>query len=397
MTAYVPAFLRSSTKVRIERESITTTYAYQNNSSERRTTITEPPFQRKGRGLIENTWYGELDFLWEGSPIRYRRVPVLEHYGEVFITFIAVKDRKAFESFYKALTAFERRLNPPRRFIQVYEESPIERPKLSWEDLILPPGMAADIRGNVESFFKSKSHYKKLGIPYRRGLLFSGPPGNGKTLTARVISSRVPAAVVILPLKAKMDDYSLARAFRHTADIAPALMILEDLDRLPIEGKEVSMSYLLNLLDGFRSTQGIMIIATTNAPEKLDAALLDRPSRFDRVWHFGLPAQAERERLLHKASKGYFSPACLADAAARSTGFTMAYVQEAVISALLKAVTENREPSDADLLASVAKLSSQLRTNSKADGSLKPAISVGFVTPGGNGSHKIPEGMEVRP
>ena len=75
----------------------------------------------------------------------------------------------------------------------------------------------------------------------------------------------------------------------------------------------------------------------------------------------------------------------------------MAYVQEAVVSSLLKAVTENRDPSDADLLASVAKLSSQLRANSKADGSLKPAISVGFVTPGGNGSHKIPEGMEVRP
>ena len=168
--------------------------------------------------------------------------------------------------------------------------------------------MAEDIRGNVEAFFKAKAQYKRLGIPYRRGLLFSGPPGNGKTLAARVISSRVPAAVFILPLKAEMDDRGLARAFRHTADLAPALLILEDLDRLPSEGKKFSMSYLLNLLDGFRSSQGIMVIATTNAPEKLDAALLDRPSRFDRVWHFGLPAQAERERLLRKASKGSFSP-----------------------------------------------------------------------------------------
>src|SRR2546426_1041679 len=72
---------------------------------------------------------------------------------------------------------------------------------------------------------------------------------------------------------------------------APCLVVLEDLDAL-IEDQ--NRAFLLNELDGFADNEGVVVIASTNHPEKLDPAILDRPSRFDRKYRFDLPALAER-------------------------------------------------------------------------------------------------------
>jgi SpoVK/Ycf46/Vps4 family AAA+-type ATPase len=243
--------------------------------------------------------------------------------------------------------------------------------------------MADEIRHNVESFLKAKRQYSRLKIPYRRGLLFAGPPGCGKTLTAKVIAACTKATVYLLPLRADLDDDTLSRVFGVAAEDAPSILILEDLDRLPSTGK-ASVSFLLNLLDGINSPQGVMVIATTNAPEKLDQALLNRPSRFDRVWHFGLPGFDERVRLMRKAGLGRFGEQAIQTAAHQSTGFSMSYVQEIVVSAFLRAINEGRPERDSDLLESASILKTQLRSNFKACGTLRPANIAGFGTDGGS-------------
>jgi SpoVK/Ycf46/Vps4 family AAA+-type ATPase len=167
-------------------------------------------------------------------------------------------------------------------------------------------------------------------------------------------------------------------AFEEAEDLAPSVLILEDLDHLT-ESEGVSMSYLLNLMDGLVTPEGILIVATTNHPEVLDAALLQRPSRFDKVWHFPLPAFGERLELLRRRAAGKFSEQAVDGAARHSQGFTMAYVQEAVVSALLAALHERRGPRDEDLAESVRRLREQFSSGFKADGALKEPKSVGFA------------------
>ena len=272
------------------------------------------------------------------------------------------------------------------------------RPKLGWDDVILPAGRIEEIRDSVRSFLQAKPLYKELKLPFRRGFLFAGPPGCGKTLTAKVIAANTKVGVYLRPLKGDMDERDLARAFHMPAEEGPSILILEDLDRLQ-SGTKVSLSYLLNLLDGITAPDGLIVIATTNAPEKLDPALLNRPSRFDKVWHFALPGEDERLRLLRKRGLGRFGEEALARAARDSRGFSMAYVQEAAVAALLRGINEGRPERDADLTDSVAKLRSQLDTNFKADGGLKPLASVGFAVPGGNGNGKkdLPAGLAAAP
>jgi SpoVK/Ycf46/Vps4 family AAA+-type ATPase len=72
-------------------------------------------------------------------------------------------------------------------------------------------------------------------------------------------------------------------------------ILLEDLDALLTDENR---SFFLNELDGFATNDGVVLLATTNHPERLDPAILDRPGRFDRKYHFNLPALAERTQYM---------------------------------------------------------------------------------------------------
>jgi ATP-dependent Zn protease len=98
-------------------------------------------------------------------------------------------------------------------------------------------------------------------------------------------------------------------------------------------------------MDGFQNNDGLLVIASSNHPEKIDEALLKRPSRFDRVFHIGLPKKPERieycRRLLSRSSlaknlvKISMSKVCRLQVAEKTDGFTPAYLKEAFTSAAL--------------------------------------------------------------
>src|SRR6185312_14088076 len=100
----------------------------------------------------------------------------------------------------------------------------------------------------------------------------------------------------------------------------------------------------LNLLDGLKALSGVLVIATCNEPDKLDPALIHRPSRFDRVWRFELPKYEQRLELLRRKGDTFFSESALETAVRRSEGFSMAYVQEIVVSALLECAHDDQPP-----------------------------------------------------
>jgi ATP-dependent 26S proteasome regulatory subunit len=121
-----------------------------------------------------------------------------------------------------------------------------------------------------------------------------------------------------------------------------------------------------------------LVIATSNEPGTLDPALLHRPSRFDRVWRFPLPKYEQRLALLRKRGAEYFSEPALEEAARKSEGFTMAYVQEIVVNALLDCVHTEDGPQDCALHKSVETLRLQRKGASQKEEILAEPERMGF-------------------
>jgi SpoVK/Ycf46/Vps4 family AAA+-type ATPase len=154
-------------------------------------------------------------------------------------------------------------------------------------------------------------------------------------------------------------------------------VIFEDLDKL-VQSENVSLSDFLNVLDGLQVLDGVLVIATTNEPGRLDPALLQRPSRFDRVWTFPVPDASQRLLLLQKKGRPYFSDRVLEEVAEKSTNFTMAYVQEILVNALLNCAHDGRDPDDASLMASLKTLKAQRKAASKLNEPIGDRETLGF-------------------
>ncbi len=328
-------------------------------------------------------WLGVLEIEWKGFAIH---IQCVEHLESVFpvehLVMVATKSHAALRDLRDALQDYvrSRERNKSHREVLVANGPSISVAPVTWDEVVLPAGMKEDIRANVRGFFQSQERYQRLRLPFRRGFLFSGPPGCGKTLTLKALLNTTDATFIAVHMRADLDESCIDRAFAMARKYAPAVVILEDLDRL-VKSTELSMAYLLNALDGLRSLDGILVIATSNHPEDLDPALLHRPSRFDRVWKFSLPDEKLRYSLLSQKGHLCFSQEALTRAAEACGGFSMAYVQEIVVNALLQCAHEGVEPSDLHLFRSLAMLKTQRREASRPDDAIAERESLGFSIP----------------
>ena len=333
------------------------------------------------RELESNRWYGVVEIEWAGHPMHFVSFLIKTLDGYTTVYHVATKSNVALRTFTQALDGYgQSRQKKDARHILVVNGVNIPLTPVSWEDIFLPSGFTDAIRRNVTMFFESAKRYRELGIPYRRGLLFAGPPGCGKTLTLKALAYHTAAKFITVLGKSGVDDSDIQRALDLAEKCSPAVVLFEDLDKL-IEAKDVSLSHFLNLLDGLKVLNGVLVIATCNEPEKLDPALLHRPSRFDRIWKFPLPAVEQRLALLRKHGGTYFSEMILRDVAQRSHGFSMTYVQEVVVNALLECAHNGTNPTDPDLLRSLDTIRLQRRCASKGVESLEEQGSVGFALP----------------
>lgn len=168
----------------------------------------------------------------------------------------------------------------------------------SWDDVILHPTMKAKLIRDIEGFFDNQVIYQKLKIPWKRGVIFHGVPGNGKTISIKAIINALakrPHPVQSLYVKSldacSGPKWSIKQIFQKARRMAPCLLIFEDLDSLVGDS---TRSYFLNEVDGLESNDGILMIGSTNHIERLDPAVTKRPSRFDRKYEFKLPSEDER-------------------------------------------------------------------------------------------------------
>jgi chaperone BCS1 len=141
-----------------------------------------------------------------------------------------------------------------------------------------------DILKDMHTFLMSKEWYNRMGIPYRRGYLFHGPPGNGKTSLCKAFAGELQLDICVLSLSSPdVTDGKLTQILRVTP--VRSLVLLEDVDAVFVQREtsepiKLSFSGLLNAIDGVVSQEGRIFIMTTNHIEKLDPALI-RPGRCD--------------------------------------------------------------------------------------------------------------------
>ncbi len=148
--------------------------------------------------------------------------------------------------------------------------------------------MLNSIVSSAEQYFTAESWYEDRGVPYRTGWLFEGPPGNGKTSTIMVLAGLCKRPIYYLDLASIINDETLSSAIRSVP--SNAILVIEDVDRLSVattggQGSGLTLSGLLNAIDGLIASEGRLLIMTTNHAEQLDPALI-RSGRVDKRWHF---------------------------------------------------------------------------------------------------------------
>ncbi|KAL9098970.1 MAG: hypothetical protein Q9163_005463 [Psora crenata] len=222
-----------------------------------------------------------------------------------------------------------------------------------WDDVILDLDTKDALINDVVGFFDNEAEYREFGVPFKRGIILHGSPGNGKSLSIKALMhslSARPDPVPTLYVKSfagcRNSFYAIREVFEKARDTAPCLLIFEDLDSLV---EEKVRSFFLNEVDGLEDNNGVMIIGSTNYLEKLDPSITKRPSRFDRKYHFPLPATAERIRYcqywrgkLNRDRNIDFPEELCTAIADVSEGFSFAYLKEAFITSLLALVAARR-------------------------------------------------------
>lgn len=242
-----------------------------------------------------------------------------------FIRDMAEKERKFMLDGITVLTDTEDGLERAKEEISV---------QIHRNDVLLDNDVKKDIFRSIDEFFsKSSTFFQTYQIPYKRGILLYGSPGNGKTTLVKSIAGSVDAPVIYWQITEFTSSYSIDEVFRTAIKMAPVILIIEDIDSMPYECRSV----FLNTLDGATTKEGIFLIGTTNYPEKIDPALINRAGRFDRAYEIKQPNEQLRKNYLLKKRVDRFVGEKMIDELAKMTkGLSIAQLNELYMSLALE-------------------------------------------------------------
>lgn len=191
------------------------------------------------------------------------------------------------------------------------------------DSVLLRPGEKEHLIQDLQRFRLSRERYQKLGVPYHRGYLLYGLPGTGKTSLVSAVAAHFGLSIYIVNLT-EMND----RTFKAAMNSVPenSVILFEDIDCMKASSRNletaeysqpqttrtdvaiqarssdrggVSLSGLLNVLDGFHAPENVVFVMTTNDVEALDPALL-RPGRIDYKLFLGEAAESQKVELYRR-------------------------------------------------------------------------------------------------
>jgi len=177
--------------------------------------------------------------------------------------------------------------------------------KVTWDDVILPKNVKTSLQRYVLDHIAKVNELEERGLPTKKGILLVGPPGNGKTMIGKVLAASADCTFIWVPYHdPRVDDFTYKDIFQMARDLAPSIVFMEDiasqggLDRRQVVSRD--LGELLNMLDGIEENSKVVTIATENYPDLLDAALRNRPGRFDVIIKLNNPEEEQREALLER-------------------------------------------------------------------------------------------------
>jgi AAA+ superfamily predicted ATPase len=325
---------------------------------------------------VENSW---LNVLWRGQLLD---VVLVTYTRSCYLSrrhWIVADSKELAESFFAEVCEWSSEV---RGEVLVFQDGEWTKNKelfdaiksATLDNLILREPLKQEIQNDFAQFFLSREVYERYRIPWKRGVLFIGPPGNGKTHTVKALVNQLARpCLYVKSFKSEYatDQENMKWVFARARVTTPCLVVLEDLDSM-IDDK--SRAFFLNELDGFETNTGVMVLATTNHPDRLDPAILDRPSRFDRKYYFDLPAAAERCAYISAWNRELqpelrLSETAAVNVAGQTDGFSFAYLKELFLSSMMQWMATAREGSmDEIVLGQAAQLREQMASRAKSKG-----------------------------
>ncbi len=230
--------------------------------------------------------------------------------------------------------------------------------KVTFEDVAGADEEKQELQEIVD-FLRDPKKYTQIGARIPHGLLLVGPPGTGKTLLARAVAGEADVQFLSISGSDFVEMYVGVGAsrvrdlFDQAKKIAPAIIFIDEIDAVGRrrgsglggghDEKEQTLNQLLVEMDGFGTTEGVIVLAATNRPDILDPALL-RPGRFDRQIHVGAPDVKGREEILkvHARGKRLAEDVDLKAVARVTSGFTGADLSNLLNEAAIMAARDNR-------------------------------------------------------
>ncbi|KKL16158.1 hypothetical protein LCGC14_2498360, partial [marine sediment metagenome] len=222
----------------------------------------------------------------------------------------------------------------------------IDLPQVSFEDIFLDAKIREVVQTNIIDYIDEKKVLIKQhnGIPTKRGVIFAGDPGTGKTFLSRVLANTLNTTFMVITNLSSLNE--LKSIFRFVAQFDRVVLLFEDIDTY-IKHRELGSGLLptmLNALDGIETiTNHLVVLCTTNNVESFDDALKNRPGRFDTILTFNAPNKDLKQTML----KGFCKEKDVTDTDFVKvidmvpTKYTGAHLKELYISACILAIEEN--------------------------------------------------------
>lgn len=282
-----------------------------------------------------------------------------------------IRERSASESIYRGRVielSFMPGINDESGNVDHYGRVKVDfrkAPGISANEIVLDTRIWPIIEHSLVRFSRAHAALGRCRVALKRGLLFYGPPGTGKSFTCRYVASLLPGTTIIWCAGGAL--HHVSSIFNLAKMLKPSLVVMEDVD-LVFSSRDInlhggSLGELFDQIDAMGDEQPITMILTTNAIERVERAVKDRPGRVSQCVYFGPPLPELRRRYLLSFLKGHTTDQVDMDRIVRETdGATQVFLKELVNRALQFAVEAGRaadtaaSPTTSDFIAALEEI-----------------------------------------
>ncbi len=236
----------------------------------------------------------------------------------------------------------------------------VESPNVKYSTIGGLDQQIKELREAIELPFENPEAFSDLGIEPPKGVLLTGPPGTGKTMLAKAVANSTNATFLGLVGAELAQKYigeggrMVRELFEMARQKAPSIIFIDEIDSIGSKRLDTATSgdrevqrtlmQLLSEIDGFEPLDQVKVIAATNRPELLDAALL-RPGRFDRIIQIPIPDAEARVTIfsVHTNSMPLAKDVDLRTLSSMTDGFSGAEIKSSVVEAGISAISNGRK------------------------------------------------------